>query len=168
MHIAHYSKTLYSTVAKATDLPPLLGWFTNGLNFVIVSCRPVIELFYPPINLSKTIQNLSRRHFNQVKWFMYICVINDFSAKWDFSPFFLSFPFKTLSNFFIVFAIDSIQFVTISFVYVKKSPWQFVVSLSIDGLKVGKSCRCLSCARAPVVFLTKKYQSDKAIRTFLV
>ena len=59
MHIAHYSKTLYSTVAKATDLPPLLGWFTNGLNFVIVSCRPVIEFFYPPINLSETIQNLS-------------------------------------------------------------------------------------------------------------
>ena len=57
---------------------------------------------------------------------MYICVINDFSAKRDFSPFFLYFPFKTISIFlekiFVVFAIDSIQFVTISFVYVKKSP----------------------------------------------
>ena len=54
---------------------------------------------------------------------MYICVINGFSAKRDFRPFFLYFPLKTISIFLeknvVVFVIDSIQFVTISFVYVK-------------------------------------------------
>ena len=156
MHIAHYSKTLYSTVAKATDLPPLLGWFTNGLNFVIVSCRPVIELFYPPINLSETIQNLSGDILIESNDSCTFVLLMTFLQSETLAPFscpFLSRPFP----FFWIkllgfFAIDFVQFVTISFVYVKKSPWQFVVSLSIDGRKVGKSCSCLSCARAPVVF----------------
>jgi hypothetical protein len=191
------------------------------------SCHvvPLLSFFYPPINISETIQNLSGDILIESNdSCTFVSVINDFSAKWDlwafhhifafrfslfladevtkifiyiflksclsclanrnhnkenhanlsyqkwktklpkfvmnqaFSPLFLYFPFKTISIFFdfffffFFFAIDAIQFVTISFVYVKKSPWQFLVSLSIDGLKVWKSCTCLSCARAPVVF----------------
>ena len=155
MHIAHYSKTLYSTVAKATDLPPLLGWFTNGLNFVIVSCRPVIELFYPPINLSETIQNLSGDiliESNDSCTFVFLMSFLQSETLTPFSCTFLSrpFPFFWKKN-VVVFVIDSIQFVTISFVYVKNhldSLW------SVCQLMVWKSENRVAvlAARAPVVF----------------
>ena len=75
--------------------PPLLGWFTNGLNFVIVSCRPVIELFYPPINISETIQNLSGDILIESNdSCTFVSVINDFSAKWDLWAFHHIFAFR--------------------------------------------------------------------------
>ena len=80
--------------------PPLLGWFTNGLNFVIVSCRPVIELFYPPINISETIQNLSGDILIESNdSCTFVSVINDFFAKWDLWAFHPIFAFRFFVGF---------------------------------------------------------------------
>ena len=89
-----------------------------------MSCRPVIELFYPPINISETIQNLSGDiliESNDSCTFVLLMTFLQSETLASFYCPFLSRPFPFFLDETVgFFAIDSIQFVTISFVYVKK------------------------------------------------